>query len=229
MVGRIHPARSTLTLVLPRVGAGPSRPPIRAPAHPERTPSILRLWRRENPGRRSKPMRAQFLHIQAAVLCGVGLAVVPFQARAQALRNRFADARDGAASNGLAPPIVAPLPLQPRGRPRKRLVRRQRQRLPVARSSPTPGLPSRKWHRVHAAAAEATRWRSRWRTPMPELVRVIGERHGKRLVSAASKNIQGDRLPRPKVDRPEALPGLLPSSTLGPHPAFRTDVYKNHR
>jgi general secretion pathway protein D len=172
-------------------------------------------------------MRARLLHVQAAVLCSVGLAFAPFQARAQTLRNRLPMPGMGAAANGLAPqnvappaPPAAPAPppapgAAPAAGPGGKVVA-DTQGLPQFESG-IEYTPRGGGDKVAFSLEDAD---------LPELVRVIGELTGKRFIFGGKvKNIKATVFSPQKVTVAEAYQAFLSileanGLTVVPHGRF---------
>jgi general secretion pathway protein D len=175
-------------------------------------------------------MRARLLRLPAAVLCSVGLAVVPFPARAQALRNRLPMPGMGAASNGLAPPSVAPpvpAPPAPGAVPATPTT-------PAAATAPggkvvadTQGLPQFESGIEYTPRGGGDKVAfSLEDADLPELVRVIGELTGKRFIFGGKiKNIKATVFSPQKITVAEAYQAFLSileanGLTVVPHGRF---------
>jgi general secretion pathway protein D len=175
-------------------------------------------------------MRARLLRLPAAVLCSVGLAVVPFPARAQALRNRLPMPGMGAASNGLAPPSVAPpvpAPPAPGAAPATPTT-------PAAATAPggkvvadTQGLPQFESGIEYTPRGGGDKVAfSLEDADLPELVRVIGELTGKRFIFGGKiKNIKATVFSPQKITVAEAYQAFLSileanGLTVVPHGRF---------
>ncbi len=166
-------------------------------------------------------MRARFFQVHAALLCSVGLALVPVQARAQTMRNRLPMPGMGAVGQAPtpSPPAVPAMPATPAAAatpgPGGKVVA-DTQGLPQFESgieyTPRPG-----GDRVSFSLEDAD---------LPELVRVIGELTGKRFIFGGKvKNIKATVFSPQKVTVAEAYQAFLSileanGLTVVPHGRF---------